>query len=313
MLSTGITVIDFKKEVAARLAKKGTASDYTIYNRKTDSSVFCFYEPTLYPEKIVSLLHCLNSSDLVLIVFDGISKELGEVVVASHCLEKNGIVCFRDGSREDFLQLARGTAVEKFVECAYDDAEILSAIEKLAPKKDASVPLRITVDSSFNVKSVGLVVLGIGKSGTVNVHDELTAFPSGKKITVRSIQVQDKDVQSSTAGDRVGLCLKNVELNDVQRGTELVKDNANVAEATELAVEAEITKFQKTPLLNGASIFVSAGMQYAVASIQGDAKPGEKTKIKLSLQKPFAFEKNTSALLIDAGRTLRILGKITFI
>lgn len=312
MPAIGVTIIDFKKEVAPRIAKKGTTSDYTIYNKKNEDNVVCLYEPTMYPEKIVSLLHCINSSDAVLIIFDGITKELGEVIVAVENLGKKGIICFRDGTREELAPLIRGTVVEKFEECACEDAEILSKIEALAPKRDANAPLRITVDSSFNVKSVGLVALGISKSGTVNVHDELTIVPSGKKTVVRSIQVQDKDVNSSTAGDRVELCLKNVELEDVQRGVELVREQGKMLEAKELSAEAEISKFQKNPLIDGANIFVSYGMQYANAAVIGEAKPGPRSKIRLEFQKPFAYEKRDSALLVDAGRPLRILGRIIF-
>ncbi len=312
MPTIGVTIIDFKKEVAPRIAKRGTASDYTIYNRKDGDNVICLYEPTLYPEKIVSLLHCINSSDATLIIFDGISKEIGEIIITLSHTGKKGIVAFRDGTREEFLSIARGTTVEKFEECVYEDAGILAKIESLATQRNGSEPLRITIDSSFNVKSVGLVALGIAKSGTVNVHDELMAMPSGKKTVVRSIQVQDKDVNSSTAGDRVGLCLKNVEVEDVQRGVELVKGEGKMVEATEASAEAEISKFQKNPLIDGASIFVSCGMQYANASVIGEAKPGEKTRISLQFQKPFAYEKGGSALLIDAGRPLRILGRIVF-
>jgi selenocysteine-specific translation elongation factor len=311
MRNVGIAVIDLKFETAGKLGKKGTASDYTIYNRKSDESVLCFYEPSMYPDKLVSLLHCLNSSDFALLVFDGISRETGETIVALDAIGMSGIVAFRGGTKEDLLRLAKGTVVEKYWECEYDVAALLSKCESLSPSRDSLGPVRIPVDSAFVVKSVGLVVLGIVKSGTVKIHDELTALPSGKKSIVRSIQVQDKDVRETSAGDRAGLCLKNIELEDLDRGVELAKEGGLVG-ATEISAEVEVNKFQKSGISNGASLFVSRGMQYSTVKISGEVNPGEKKAVKLSFQKPFVCKKGDVAILADNGRPLRIVGRARF-
>ncbi len=311
MRNVGIAVIDLKFETAGKLGKKGTASDYTIYNRKSDESVLCFYEPSMYPDKLVSLLHCLNSSDFALLVFDGISKETGEAIVALDAIGMSGIVAFRGGTNEDLLRLSKGTVVERYEECEYEAASMLSKLEQLAVQRNASDSIRIPVDSAFMVKSVGLIALGIIKSGTVSIHDNLEVFPTGKKAVVRSLQVQDKDVQSSTAGDRVGLCLKNVNLEDLERGVELAKEG-ELFGATEISAEVEVSKFQKSGIPDGASLFVSRGMQYCTVKISGEVKPGEKNAVKLSFQKPFVCKKGDVAILADNGRPLRIVGRARF-
>ncbi len=309
MRNLGVTVIDLKFETAGKLAKKGTASDYTIYNRKTDDSVLCLYEPSLYPEKLVSLLHCLNSSDIALLVFDGVSKEIGECIVALDSLGMKGVVVFRDGTKEELAGIAKGTAVEKFETCENNASAMLQKLDSVNIDRAVSSPLRVPVDSAFVVKSVGLVVLGIVKSGTVKVHGELRALPSGKTASVRSIQVQDKDVQESSAGDRTGLCLKGVDLEDVERGVELV-NGEGFETADELSCGLEMTKFQRTPVSGSEDVFVSYGMQYASGKVSGEVKGGGSGKVKLTLIKPFSYKKGDSALLIGANRGLRVIGRL---
>ena len=72
----------------------------------------------------------------------------------------------------------------------------------------------VYIDRAFNVKGVGLVVLGFVLSGTISVHDKLRLLPSesGKLADVKGIQVSDEDQQTVGRGIRVGLSLKGVEV-----------------------------------------------------------------------------------------------------
>ena len=72
----------------------------------------------------------------------------------------------------------------------------------------------IYIDRAFNVKGVGLVVLGFVLSGKVSIHDKLRMIPGtpGKFAEVKGIQVNDEDQESTERGIRVGLSLKGVEL-----------------------------------------------------------------------------------------------------
>ncbi|MFH0818065.1 MAG: EF-Tu/IF-2/RF-3 family GTPase [Candidatus Micrarchaeota archaeon] len=309
MRNLGVAVIDLKFETAGKLAKKGTASDYTIYNRKAEDSVLCFYEPSLYPDKLVSLLHCLNSSDVALLIFDGVNKEIGECIVALDSLGMKGIVCYRGGTKEELDMIAKGTVVEKYEECENEPAAILKKLDSIEFALDTSSPIRVPVDSAFVVKSVGLVVLGIIKSGTVKIHDELVALQSGKKATVRSIQVQDKDVSEANSGERAGLCLKNIELGDVDRGVELIKGEG-FETASEISCELAITKFQRTPISGTEDVFVSYGMQFSSGKVSGEVKPGSKGQVKITFVKPFSYKKGDFAILIGANRALRVVGRI---
>lgn len=89
---------------------------------------------------------------------------------------------------------------------------------------DAEVPDRgiVYVDRAFNVKGVGVVVLGYALT-QVSVHDRFIAYPMKLEVEVRSIQVLDEDQDSVMPGTRVGLALRNVRLEDIEGIQALVK------------------------------------------------------------------------------------------
>ena len=71
------------------------------------------------------------------------------------------------------------------------------------------------VDHAFNVKGVGVVILGVVINGVVQKHASLNVFPGAKTAQVRSIQKHDDEFDVAGEGDRVGLALKNVEVEDL--------------------------------------------------------------------------------------------------
>ena len=74
------------------------------------------------------------------------------------------------------------------------------------------------IDHFFKVKSVGTVALGFVLSGTLKKHQTLYLNPTGLQAQVRSIQMNDVDYDQAPAGSRVGLALKNVDVDDMERG-----------------------------------------------------------------------------------------------
>ncbi|GAB6945346.1 translation elongation factor [Vulcanisaeta sp. JCM 14467] len=80
----------------------------------------------------------------------------------------------------------------------------------------------VYVDRAFNVRGVGVVVLGYALT-QVSVHDKFIAYPMNLEVEVRSIQVLDEDQDSVMPGTRVGLALRNVRLEDIEGIQTLVK------------------------------------------------------------------------------------------
>jgi len=88
------------------------------------------------------------------------------------------------------------------------------------PERDLTSPFWLPVDNAFTVPGRGTVVVGTIKKGKVNKGDEadLMGHGHGKKTVVTDVQVFRKSVPTAFAGDNVGLLLRSVKLDQVQRG-----------------------------------------------------------------------------------------------
>jgi len=107
---------------------------------------------------------------------------------------------------------------------------LLSHLERCARDtavKPAGGGFRLSIDRVFNLKGVGLVVTGTATAGSVSVGDFLILQPTGVKLRVRSIHVQDEEADTACAGQRCALnVVGDVERNAVARGDWLLDINA---------------------------------------------------------------------------------------
>ena len=89
-----------------------------------------------------------------------------------------------------------------------------------ASPKSADGPFRMTVEDVFSIRSRGTVVTGRVESGTLHMRDSLLIQrgSQARKTTVIGIEMFHKVMDHASAGDNVGLLLKDVDKNDVQRG-----------------------------------------------------------------------------------------------
>ena len=139
-------------------------------------------------------------------------------------------------------------------------------------------PLVIPVDQHFNVRGIGLVAIGYVQAGTVNQHDELLLLPAEGGGTAKSLQVMDDDVPSATAGDRVGLALRNAQeahlsggtlivhppLDDPRTGTHRPPAMHPHAQST---VHLTPSPFQRRTLQTGDVIHLSVDLQFIVGRV----------------------------------------------
>ena len=140
-----------------------------------------------------------------------LDKLFGEVLVAASLLDRH-IIITSDNSIDQYL---KGVQLKNHE--FSDRSQILDRITAFKPKYDDASPVRIDIDKSFPVKGLGTIALGIVTKGTVRQHDELF-HSSGKKALIRSIQSHDVDVTWAGAGTRVGLALKGIEHDEIEKG-----------------------------------------------------------------------------------------------
>jgi len=299
------------------LGKRGTVSDLTFYNLKKGENTVTFVEPTRYPERLAPLFYAISLATKSIIVVDQIDKAFGECVVMLHCAGlKDGLIILRNNiQKEQIAQLISGTVVEgyQFME---DDKSTLREmlLEEASHLKNTceSPTGTMPIDHFFNVKGVGIVVLGRIKDGTLRKHDELRVLPGNKTAQIRSIQKHDDDFDCAGVGDRVGLALKGVGLDDLDRGTVLT-NNDSVKIASSLKGKAELTTYWPTPLSEGMVLHVGHWMQFLAARLDSikTIDDWHNLEISLELDKPLIFNPGERGVLTyPEGSKLRVVGNI---
>jgi len=170
----------------------------------------------------------------------------------------------------------------------------------------------VPVDHAFNVKGVGVVILGVVVNGGIAKHDALNVFPGGKKAQVRSIQKHDEDFDTAVEGDRVGLALKNVEVEDVDRGAVLTTDPTVKASKT-LKIHASIVKYWQTPLKADMVLHIGHWMQFLNSKVESVSDEGDwrKPTLTLTLEKELVYRPRDKAVLMYLeGGKLRVAGTV---
>jgi len=296
------------KNIGKDIAKKGTASDFTIYHLKVEGKVISFFEPTLYPEKLQPLLYCINCADYFVLVVNEVDKFFGETVVALDLLgKKNGIIALADGVDEQSVRaFVKGTALEKYEFMGKDANLIREKVSGIEVPRQAG-PVKIPIDHSFAVKSVGAVVLGIVARGSVKKHQELEIYPLAKMIAAKSLQVQDQDVEVAECGSRVGIAVKGAEIEELGRGNVLAEPGS-LKTAKELRVKVRASKFSGG--ISDCQCSLSAGMQYLTVGFVGNIPAGGTGEAVIKAEHEVVFEPGETMLLAKHEAKARVIAAV---
>jgi selenocysteine-specific translation elongation factor len=166
----------------------------------------------------------------------------------------------------------------------------------------------IPVDHAFDVKGVGTVVLGVVRQGSIKAYDELTLQPSGKAILIKSIQMHDDPVESSSSPARVGLAVKGPSAGDISRGDVICAPGT-----VKVAAGPVNAKFQKSPFFKGEladnqMYMLSVGMQIRPVKVKvaGDM-------VEITPEKPMCYLPGQACVLLKPdSQGSRIIGKGVF-
>ncbi len=306
-------------EYAGSLGKKGTASDITLYNLKKGEDTVTFIEPTRYPERLAPLFYAVAMAEKAVVVVDELNSTLGECLVMLQSAGVTGgyFILINYIPQEKITPLIKGTSLEKF-EFIEDNPALLKerCLAEAAQKtvSDASsVAGTVPVDHAFSVKGVGTVVLGLVAKGAIKKHDILNILPGTMTTQVRSIQKHDDEFDSASESDRVGLALKNVEVQDVDRGTVLTND-PSVKTSKTLETQAFLVKYWSTPLKAGMVLHLGHWMQFLNCKVESVTDEGDwrKPTLTLTLEKGLVHYPGDQAVLayLEVGK-LRVAGTVT--
>ena len=285
-------------ELAKKIAKPGTANDIAIFNHASSEGVFTYVVPD--SEKVQPLLQALSMAEVPVLVIREITKEAGEAIIAIDSVGfEKGFIIASDSVREDVAAMVRGTSLEKFKYS--DETGIRLEIMKTEVHRDPGI-LLIPIDNYFNVRSVGTVVLGIVKSGSLKKYDKLMVEPLGKEVMVKGIQSQDRDIESAEAGMRVGLSLKGVEADELRRGYVICN---SMKKAQDFDLMLNRNRFSRQELKAGMQVGLCSGMQCITSVVES----AEGNKIRLKALSPVAYSQGQKLILFSQADILpRIIG-----
>ncbi|MCX6770419.1 MAG: EF-Tu/IF-2/RF-3 family GTPase [Candidatus Micrarchaeota archaeon] len=254
-----IAALEPDSEFAKKIGKKGSESDFTIYNCKEGDRVICLYQPSKYPEKIQPLLYALSLCDAAYFRPNAIDKFAGEMLVACAVFGKPLIVVPDIVGRGDIEPLIRSAGVQQYEFFEGDANALREKLLSLPSMRKPDGKTEVIIDSCFAVKGIGTVALGIVQQGTVRVHQKLSFLPSGREAEIKSIQVQDVDVREAEASSRVGLSLRGLEADEVGKGDLAVEEKFPSASKIEASIS--LTKFYKGDI-TVPQFFVLSGLKY---------------------------------------------------
>jgi len=306
------------EDLVKELGKKGTSTDITFYNMKKGRVTLTIIEPSRYPEKLSSLFYTASLADLAVLVIDALSAKLGEIILMLNAAGvKEGVFILRNYlDKGQIAPLIRGTVLEQYTELPDDPVVLREWLWNRAGEQKSARNTEkgsVPIDHHFNVKGIGTVILGCVQEGTIRRHDQLTVHPLGKQAQIRSIQMHDDDAEEASAGDRVGLALKGIEADDLDRGFVLSSD-PRIISSLKITGTADIIPYWPQPLKEQMVLYAGHWMQFLPCRVSAVSDAGDFRKPTLTLE----FERELiylpgSVIILHylESEKLRIVGTIT--
>ena len=195
--------------------------------------------------------------------------------------------------------------------------DLLDAIDTFFPDpiRDTEKTFLMPVEDVFSIKGRGTVVTGRIETGVVKVNDEVEIIGLGadpRKTVVTGVEMFHKSFPQADAGMNVGLLLRGIQKEDVERGQVLCKPGS---QKTSAKFEGEIYVLKKeeggrhTPFMSGyrPQFFIrTADVTGNVALKAGTEMimPWDNAKIDVELIYPIAMSEGMRFAVREGGRTV---------
>jgi elongation factor Tu len=194
--------------------------------------------------------------------------------------------------------------------------ELMDALDTYIPepKREIDKPFLMPVEDVFSITGRGTVATGRIERGIVKVQEEvaLIGFNSDKKTVVTGVEMFRKLLDEGRAGDNVGLLLRGVDKNDIERGMVLAKPGS-ITPHTKFNAEVYVLTKEEggrhTPFFKGyrpqfyfrttdvtGSVELPEGMEMVM--------PGDNVQMTIELITPIAMDEGLRFAIREGGRTV---------
>ncbi|MGI6278204.1 MAG: elongation factor Tu [Patescibacteria group bacterium] len=194
--------------------------------------------------------------------------------------------------------------------------ELMEAVDTHIPEleRDTDKPFSMAIEDVFSIKGRGTVVTGRVERGILKVNEEveIVGLRDTQKTVVTGIEMFRKSLNEARAGDNVGILLRGMEKNDVERGQVIAKPGT-VTPHTEFEAEVYILSKEEggrhTPFFSGYRPQFYLGTTDVTGEVtlpEGTemVMPGDNVNVKAKLITPIAAEKGLRFALREGGKTV---------
>jgi len=194
--------------------------------------------------------------------------------------------------------------------------ELMKAVDTFIPQPDRpkDKPFLMPVEDVFSISGRGTVVTGRVESGVVKIGEEIeiVGIRDTKKTVCTGVEMFRKLLDSGEAGDNIGVLLRGIEREDVERGQVLCKAGS-VTPHTEFEAQAYILKKEEggrhTPFFTKYRpqfYFRTTDVTGEVTLPKGTemVMPGDDGKFTVKLITPIAMSEKLSFAIREGGKTV---------
>jgi len=194
--------------------------------------------------------------------------------------------------------------------------ELMDALDTYIPqpKRDIDKPYLMPIEDVFSIAGRGTVVTGRIERGIVKVGDEIeiVGIKPTQKTVVTGVEMFRKLLDSGEAGDNVGVLLRGVKKEEVERGMVLAKPGS-ITPHTKFKAEAYVLTKEEggrhTPFFKGYRpqfYFRTTDVTGVVTLAEGVemVMPGDNMSCSVELITPIAMDKELRFAIREGGRTV---------
>ncbi len=217
------------------------------------------------------------------------------------------------------IPIVKGSALKALEGDADSEKTILDLMAKVdeyipCPKRDIEKSFLMPVEDVFSISGRGTVVTGRVERGVVKVGGEVevVGIRETKKTTVTGVEMFRKLLDRGQAGDNVGLLLRGIEKDDVERG-QVISAPGTITPHKKFKCECYILKKEEggrhTPFFKG----YRPQFYFRTTDVTGSVQlpknaemvsPGDDVHLEVELICPIAMEKGVRFAVREGGRTV---------
>jgi elongation factor Tu len=222
----------------------------------------------------------------------------------------------------DETPIIRGSALKALDATSVDDAaakpiiELLDAVDNYVPEpvRELDKPFAMAIEDVFSIEGRGTVATGRIERGVIKQNDEVEIIgirPTQKTVIV-SVEMFQKSLDQGQAGDNVGLLLRGLKKEDIERGQVICKPGS-ITPHTEFEGEVYVLAKEEggrhTPFFTG----YKPQLYIRTSDITGEVTlpegtemvmPGDTANLKVKLIVPIALEEKGNFAIREGGRTV---------